>query len=87
CWECNSKLDPKCSDPFDNRSVPLFDCQPKEINGKLWEARLCRKIRQKINGEWRTIRGCAYLGEPGEGTGNENHCLIVEGIYSAILTI
>ena len=42
---------------------------------------MCRKVRQKVNGEWRTIRECAFLGEPGEGTGNEHHCLIQQGTY------
>lgn len=46
---------------------------------KLMTARMCRKIRQKIHGNWRTIRDCAFLGSPGEGTGNEHHCLYRKG--------
>lgn len=42
-------------------------------------ATMCRKIRQKVEGNWRILRGCAFLGEPGEGTGNEHHCLIRQG--------
>lgn len=46
---------------------------------KLLSATMCRKIRQKIHGNWRTIRDCAFLGSPGEGTGNEHHCLYRRG--------
>ena len=42
-------------------------------------ATMCRKTRQKIFGTWRTIRSCAFEGSPGEGTGNEHHCLIRRG--------
>ena len=49
------------------------------------KATMCRKIRQKVNGQWRTIRGCAFLGEPGEGTGNEHHCLIHQGTYDVYM--
>ncbi|XP_054168067.1 uncharacterized protein LOC128965399 [Oppia nitens] len=48
---------------------------------KLLEATMCRKIRQKIHGNWRTIRGCAFLGQPGEGTGNEHNCLYRQGTH------
>ncbi|CAG2110636.1 unnamed protein product [Medioppia subpectinata] len=45
------------------------------------EATMCRKIRQKIHGNWRTIRNCAFLGSPGEGTGNEHNCLYRQGTH------
>jgi len=35
---------------------------------------MCRKMTQKVNGEWRFVRGCAFLGEPGLG-GDERYCV------------
>lgn len=29
CWECNSKYDSRCGDPFSNFSVALVDCDQK----------------------------------------------------------
>ncbi|XP_062546510.1 uncharacterized protein LOC134212548 [Armigeres subalbatus] len=82
CWECRSDLDPKCSDPFDNTSVPLSDCSRKSL-AHLSEVRatLCRKVRQKVNGEWRYIRSCAFIGEPGIG-GDERYCLMRSGTFN-----
>jgi len=90
CYVCQSNVDPKCADPFDNLTLPITDCSayPRAdlatksdsdsideggffslLGGqapvKPLRASLCRKIRQKVNGEWRTIRGCGYLGNPG----------------------
>lgn len=91
CYVCQSNVDPKCADPFDNLTLPITDCdaypradlvprneldvieekgffsafsQPAPV--KPLRATMCRKIRQKVNGEWRTIRGCGYLGPPGD---------------------
>lgn len=58
-----------------------------ERPGKLLKASMCRKTRQKIEGSWRTIRDCAYLGQPGEGTGNEHHCLITQGTYDIYVEV
>ena len=44
-------------------------------------ATMCRKIRQKINGNWRYIRGCAWLGEPGIGR-DERYCIHRSGTYN-----
>lgn len=30
CWECNSKHDPRCGDPFSNYSVALVDCDQRQ---------------------------------------------------------
>lgn len=91
CYVCQSNVDPKCADPFDNLTLPITDCDaypradlvPKSESDVLEDrgffssftlptpvkplrATMCRKIRQKVNGEWRTIRGCGYLGPPGD---------------------
>lgn len=57
----------------------------KTTSPKLMVATMCRKIRQKIHGNWRTIRDCAFIGSPGEGTGNEHHCLYRKGTYDIYL--
>lgn len=49
CWVCRSDSDPKCSDPFDNSSVPITDCkeEPELEHLPGVKATMCRKIRQK----------------------------------------
>ncbi|CAH4030085.1 unnamed protein product [Pieris brassicae] len=77
CWNCRSSNDPKCADPFDNSTVPITDCKQEKGLKHLPGLRpsMCRKIRQKVNGEWRYIRDCAYLGEVGI-QGDERFCLM-----------
>lgn len=36
-------------------------------------------------GNWRFIRSCAFLGSPGEGTGNENFCTMRTGTYNVFV--
>lgn len=107
CYVCQSNVDPKCADPFDNLTLPITDCdaypradlvpkseydvieeksfflsfgQPAPV--KPLRATMCRKIRQKVNGEWRTIRGCGYLGPPGDSQeGPDSNCQIKHGTY------
>ena len=26
CWQCNSKYDPRCGEPFNNHSIAFVDC-------------------------------------------------------------
>lgn len=49
CWECRSDSDPKCSDPFDNSTLSITDCQqvPELEHLPGVKATMCRKIRQK----------------------------------------
>jgi len=49
CWVCRSDSDPKCSDPFDNSTVPITDCKQEPDLEHLPGVRptMCRKIRQK----------------------------------------
>ncbi|OQR67111.1 hypothetical protein BIW11_04844 [Tropilaelaps mercedesae] len=39
----------------------------------------------RVNGNWRVIRSCAYLGEPGEGHGDENYCLMRTGTFDVFV--
>merc|ERR1711963_1222274 len=83
CWVCRSDGDPKCADPFDNTSFPIADCareKPREHLPGL-QSTMCRKVRQKVNGNWRYIRSCAWLGEPGVGR-DERYCIHRSGTYN-----
>merc|ERR1712071_558577 len=57
CWVCRSLEDPKCADPFDNTSTPFTDCSTfqEDSSYPVKPSTMCRKLRQKINGEWRYI--------------------------------
>merc|ERR1712062_660638 len=78
CWECNSKYDSRCGDPFSNYSVALVDCDQKhedvghliegfETDNKTGEpqAKFCRKTYQTVHDEIRIIRGCGWLPNTG----------------------
>ncbi|GIY28254.1 protein quiver [Caerostris darwini] len=83
CWVCRSDADPRCVDPFDNTTLPITDCDVMRLpQYPELKATMCRKMRQKVYGNWRYIRTCAFLGSPGEGTGNENHCTMKTGTYN-----
>ncbi|XP_029159953.1 uncharacterized protein LOC114931960 [Nylanderia fulva] len=86
CWVCRSDSDPKCADPFDNSTVPITDCKQEPELGHLPGVKptMCRKIRQKVNGEWRYFRSCAYMGEPGIA-GDERFCLMRTGTYNIFM--
>ncbi|XP_058825392.1 uncharacterized protein LOC131685576 [Topomyia yanbarensis] len=86
CWECRSDSDPKCADPFDNSTLSITDCiqvDPKEHLPGV-RATMCRKIRQKVHGEWRYFRSCAFMGEPGI-EGDERFCLMRSGTYNIFM--
>ncbi|XP_058450102.1 uncharacterized protein LOC131429779 [Malaya genurostris] len=86
CWECRSDSDPKCSDPFDNSTLQITDCRQVEPKEHLpgVRATMCRKIRQKVHGEWRYFRSCAFMGEPGI-EGDERFCLMRSGTYNIFM--
>ncbi|KAJ0174701.1 hypothetical protein K1T71_009809 [Dendrolimus kikuchii] len=73
-------------DPFDNSTVPISDCSKEKGLVHLPGIRpsMCRKIRQKVNGEWRYFRDCAYLGEVGI-QGDERFCLMRTGTYNIFI--
>lgn len=114
CYVCQSNIDPKCADPFDNLTLPITDCdaypradlvqrdeldvieekgffsafsQPAPVKPLM--ASMCQKIRQKVEGEWRTIRGCGYLGPPGElpldKSDSGGHCQMRYGSYNVFM--
>lgn len=113
CYVCQSNIDPKCADPFDNLTLPITDCDsyPRadlvskseleviEEKGflatfglsqpvKPLQATMCRKIRQKTNGEWRTIRECGYLGPPGDSSqGGGSTCQMRHGTYDVFMEV
>ncbi|XP_055376157.1 uncharacterized protein LOC129608566 [Condylostylus longicornis] len=86
CWDCRSDNDPKCADPFDNSSLAITDCtqEPELSHLPGAKATMCRKIRQKIHGEWRYFRSCAYMGEPGIEL-DERFCLMRTGTYNLFM--
>ncbi|EDW04150.1 uncharacterized protein LOC6562531 [Drosophila grimshawi] len=86
CWDCRSDNDPKCGDPFDNSTLAITDCQQAPELDHLRGVRptMCRKIRQKVHGEWRYFRSCAYMGEPGI-EGDERFCLMRTGSYNIFM--
>jgi len=90
CWKCNSREDPGCGDPFENNTYYKVDCDKQDQRKHLPDvkATMCRKIRQKVNGQWRVIRDCARVGEPGVG-GDERFCTHEMGtfnIYAEVCT-
>uniref|UniRef100_T1IWU3 Uncharacterized protein n=1 Tax=Strigamia maritima TaxID=126957 RepID=T1IWU3_STRMM len=80
CWTCNSYFDPRCADPFDNTSYPITDCSQQSLPHLHFPSTMCRKIKQKVDGRWRFIRSCAWLGEAGIG-GDERYCLLRTGTW------
>ncbi|CAH1984752.1 unnamed protein product [Acanthoscelides obtectus] len=58
CYDCNSKFDPRCGDPFDPYTIGIVNCSEKRLPHF---PVLCRKIVQKVEGETRVIRGCGYI--------------------------
>lgn len=109
CYVCQSNVDPKCADPFDNLTLPITDCDAypradlaqkteydlveekgfslfgQQAPVKSLRATMCRKIRQKVSGEWRTIRGCGYLGPPGDSQDLHESCQIRHGTHDIFM--
>ncbi|GJQ73426.1 hypothetical protein Trydic_g13788 [Trypoxylus dichotomus] len=83
CYQCTTDTDPKCGDPFDNRTVGLTECLPKELgeDSRLAIPKMCRKIRQKGDGRWRqVIRRCASVANTGV-TGVCNWGVFENGVF------
>lgn len=85
CWDCRSDIDPKCADPFDNTTFAITDCSTRTLDHLPGQkATMCRKMRQKVDGVWKYVRSCAFLGEPGIG-GDERFCLMRTGTYNIFM--
>ncbi|GAB1866125.1 hypothetical protein CAJAP_07204 [Camponotus japonicus] len=86
CYVCRSDNDPKCTDPFDNTTYHMTNCAEEKDLAHLPGVRptMCRKIRQKVHGEWKYYRSCAFMGEPGIG-GDERFCLMRTGTYNIFM--
>ncbi|XP_067133439.1 UPAR/Ly6 domain-containing protein crok-like [Centruroides vittatus] len=68
CWECNSHYDAHCADPFNNRTLSSIDCNSRFLpHYPNTPATICRKIIQKVNDEYRYIRGCGWMTDDREG--------------------
>ncbi|KAK9885378.1 hypothetical protein WA026_010876 [Henosepilachna vigintioctopunctata] len=85
CWDCRSDIDPKCSDPFENKTFAITDCSTQSLSHLPGQkSTMCRKMRQKVNGVWKYVRSCAFLGEPGIGK-DERFCLMRTGTYNIFM--
>ncbi|KAJ8959160.1 hypothetical protein NQ318_022421 [Aromia moschata] len=71
---------------FDNTTFAITDCKvlPQLDYLPGVNATMCRKMRQKVNGVWRYIRSCAFLGEPGL-KGDPRFCLMRTGTYNIFM--
>lgn len=113
CYVCQSHVDPKCADPFDNLTLSITDCDgyPRQdlairadtdfvtessifpslfssqpAGPKPIRATVCRKMRQKVKGEWRTLRSCGYLIEPKDSfDGPVNTCKMRYGTHDIFM--
>ncbi|KAG8201727.1 hypothetical protein JTE90_012788 [Oedothorax gibbosus] len=77
CWECNSKYDPNCGEPFKNATIALADCSQRFLNDDMdITSTICRKITQKVNGQERIIRSCGFYNPEDAG-----HCIYRAGTH------
>jgi len=65
CYECSSKMNSSCGDPFKKDDFLLTDCPPAPEHIQHFpdvHARVCRKLKQTIDGKLQIItRSCGYL--------------------------
>ncbi|CAG2174122.1 unnamed protein product [Oppiella nova] len=90
CWDCNSLINNGCNDPFKEDDFAMADCTQKFLpRYPNQPGTICRKIVQKVNDEYRTIRGCGYLDDAGkEIKPNEhlaNECVKRAGTFSVLI--
>ncbi|KAG5887777.1 hypothetical protein JTB14_035124 [Gonioctena quinquepunctata] len=63
CWVCRSDFDPDCGYPFDNRTLPLSDCEYVSDFGRA-VPNSCRKEVKKDNGKMTIFRSCGHRTDP-----------------------
>lgn len=90
CWDCNSLINDGCSDPFKSDDFDLADCNQKfTARYPNQPGSICRKIIQKVNDDYRTIRGCGYVNEEGNeikaNTQISNDCIKRAGTFSVLV--
>ncbi|XP_054164694.1 uncharacterized protein LOC128962344 [Oppia nitens] len=90
CWDCNSLINANCNDPFKEDDFAMADCNQKFLpHFPNQPGTICRKIVQKVNDEYRTIRGCGYLNDLGQeikpGTVLPNDCIKRAGTFSVLV--
>ncbi|CAG0893683.1 unnamed protein product [Darwinula stevensoni] len=80
CYECNSKRDPGCADPFTATYIEAVDCDQKLMPhlGNV-SSSLCRKIVQRVGDDFRYVRSCGWLGKATLEDGR--HCYTRAGTF------
>jgi len=90
CWDCNSLINEGCSDPFKKDEFAMADCNQK-FTARFPDkpGTICRKITQKVNDDYRTIRGCGYVSEDGTevktDTKLSGDCIKRAGTFSVLV--
>ncbi|CDS41658.1 hypothetical protein EmuJ_000932700 [Echinococcus multilocularis] len=81
CYQCNSRTQPHCGDPFDNRTFILEPCQN---NGQNYTRCMKKIVEFYYDRQWirRIERNCAVEGEIGGEEGR--WCHTVEGTQRVI---
>ncbi|CAM1331949.1 Uncharacterised protein g10724 [Pycnogonum litorale] len=70
CFHCRSDIDPDCSDPFDNRTTILTNCDYVNLESKIGIATSCVKITKKVDGAQKFyMRRCGWPAIDGEHNG------------------
>ncbi|KAH7643100.1 hypothetical protein DERF_016054 [Dermatophagoides farinae] len=90
CWDCNSMINKGCDDPFKPDDFAMADCSQKHLSRfPDKEGNICRKTLQKINDEYRIIRGCGYINDTFDtippGAEIEDQCLRRTGTFSVMV--
>jgi len=92
CFVCNSARDPRCGDPFDDKTIEKADCNQLHPE---FNATLCRKNIQKVNlgarSDVRVVRSCGHVAnklfegdEPDADT--STRCFTRAGTFEVMVT-
>jgi len=92
CYDCNSHYNKDCGDPFSNYTTELIDCKqeqhkmthlPLKEDGNPYEANICRKTIQTINGKVRIRRSCGWL--PNSDSMKDRDCFTRTGTHQVMV--